>query len=237
MSIASTHARERHQPPSDHADALAACLTELGVEDPVVVAGHSLGALLALALAATHPRLVRGVVGFGPPVFRNRADAGQRVRHLGVTATLFALPGPVAHAACRWMCAHRATAASLAWLWRPGLPAPIVRDGVQHSWASYAGAMQDVILAGDAAGWLGEISVPVKLVAGDGDPLVDAEVLAGLAAAHDNVTFEQWPAADHDLPLTDPERCKAIVHEMVATTASIDPTPAHGPPRRMSLAT
>lgn len=206
--------------PTEHTEALAASLTEAGVDEPVVVAGHSLGALIALALAATHPTLVRGVVAFCPPVFHDRVDAARRIQHLGVTARLFALPGPVAHAACRWMCAHRATAASLAGLWRPGLPTPIARDGVQHTWASYSGTMRDVILSADIPAWLDAIDVPVRLVAGDQDPIVDADWLAELSARHTHITLELWPGRDHDLPLTDPGGCRAVIDEMVSRTTA-----------------
>ena len=206
--------------PRDHADALATCLAEIGVDEPVVVAGHSLGALVALALAANHPALVQAVVGFGPPLFRNGVDAAARVRHLGITGRLFALPGPVAHTACRWMCAHRGAAASLAAVWRPGMPGAIARDGVQHSWASYSETMRDVILDPTTVDALRTIRVPVRLVAGDRDPLVDSQLLTALAARHGNISFERWPGGDHDLPLTHPERCAAVILETVAATGS-----------------
>lgn len=157
----------------DHCDALAACLADSGIDEPAVVAGHSLGSLLAVALAARHPQLVRGVVGFAPPLFRTPADARRRVGGLGLTSRLFALPGPVARTACGWMCAHRDAAAKLARLWRPGLPAAIVRDGVQHSWVSYSETMGRIILAADAPAWLDDVCCPIALVIGDRDPIAD----------------------------------------------------------------
>jgi pimeloyl-ACP methyl ester carboxylesterase len=209
----------------DHCDALAACLAEHGVDEPVVVAGHSLGSLLAIALAARRPELVRGVVGLSPPIFRTPADARRRVARLGITARLFALPGPVAHRTCKWMCGHRDAAAVVARLWRPGLPPTIARDGVQHSWVSYSQTMRRVILDAAAPGWLPATRCPVMLVAGARDPVTDVALLDDLAVRHANVTTEVWSGGDHDLPLSHPERCVACILDMIKMTEPPDRRP------------
>jgi pimeloyl-ACP methyl ester carboxylesterase len=57
----------------DHADALAGSLGGVGLDgEPVVVVAHSLGALVALALARRRPELVAGVALFAPPLDRDR---------------------------------------------------------------------------------------------------------------------------------------------------------------------
>jgi pimeloyl-ACP methyl ester carboxylesterase len=53
----------------DHADAVARCLAELGLDDePALVVAHSFGALVGLRLARRRPDLVSGLVVFGPPI-------------------------------------------------------------------------------------------------------------------------------------------------------------------------
>jgi len=52
----------------EHADDVAALCRELGLEQPVV-AGHSLGGMVALELASRHPSLVGAVIGLDPGPF------------------------------------------------------------------------------------------------------------------------------------------------------------------------
>ena len=59
---------------SDYTDAIAA-----GLAQPTLVVGHSMGAMIALDLAARYPHLVRGVVALNA-VFERSQDAAQAVQ-------------------------------------------------------------------------------------------------------------------------------------------------------------
>jgi len=196
--------------PDDHADAVRACLDDLGIEEPVVIGAHSLGGLIALRLAATHPERVAAIAAFGPPVY---ADPGAALAHVAATSPmsrLFVLPGPAAERACRWVCEHRPLAARLAVLSHPSLPREVAADAVQHTWMSYSGTLQQVILAAEATAWFDQIKCPVRLVAGDRDPVVDHAHLRRLADAHGNIELYE-PSGRHDLPLTNPTECAAMI--------------------------
>lgn len=193
--------------PDDHVDALIRCLDDLEVEEPAVIGAHSLGSLIAIRLAATHPERVAGIVAFGPPLYRDRSSA---LAHAGGTSPmgrLFVLPGRTAELACRWVCDHRAIAGTLAIATHPGLPPPIAADGVQHTWESYSETLERVILAAEAGTWLAAATCPVRLVAGDRDRVVDNAFLSELRTRHRAVTTETWPGG-HDVPL-------ALPHESV----------------------
>lgn len=58
-----------------HVDALVATLDWLGVHDRVTVVAHSVGSLVALALAVRHPDRVDGIIAISPPVYADRASA------------------------------------------------------------------------------------------------------------------------------------------------------------------
>ncbi len=194
--------------PDAHADALAATLHQVGVERPAVVVAHSTGCLVALRLAARHPALVAGILGFGPPLYRDRHQAKAHLSGLGVLTRLFALDTPLAHRLCAWLCCQRpGLAARLAQLSRPDLPAPVARDGVRHSWASYTGTLRRVVLDAPAMRWLEAVKVPVHLVAGESDGVVDLGFLGELAARYPLLSVEAWTRSGHDAPLTDPARC------------------------------
>lgn len=117
------------RPPSgyaaaDHVRALATVLDEVGVTGPVVVGAHSVGCLVAFALAEEHPDLVAGVVAFCPPLYPDGSIALERVARLGWLERQLATDGPWAEIACRWVCNHRRAAAAVASLLRAGYRPP-----------------------------------------------------------------------------------------------------------------
>lgn len=197
------------RPPSgyateDHLQALTGLLDELGVTGPIVVGAHSLGGLLAIALAERRPELVDGVVAFCPPLYADEATARRHVARLGWLERQLATDSLWAEAMCRWMCDHRAASATIASAFRPGLPAAIRRDGVEHSWTSYSETFGHVLAAAEGGRWLASLHVPVELVVGTDDPVTDLAYLRGLAQSLPHVTVTVCAGADHDLPLTDP---------------------------------
>lgn len=71
----------------DHITAIQHTLEHLGVSQPFILLGHSMGALLALRYATTHPQDVSKVLLFNPPLFTDRNQmikthkaAGRRYR-------------------------------------------------------------------------------------------------------------------------------------------------------------
>lgn len=199
----------------DHVSAVVDCLDALGIFEPVTIGAHSLGTLVALRLAATHPERVAGIVAFGPPLYPDPKSARAHVAATGPMGRLIALPGPIAHALCAWLCRHRELAARLSVWANPELPPAIAADGVQHTWASYSETLQQVLLAAEAGQWLDDVTIPVLLVAGDTDPVVDLEFLHCLASAHDAVQLDIW-AGEHHLPLVWPADCVAAVAGMAS---------------------
>ncbi len=196
--------------PDDHAEALGACLDDLGVTEPVVIGAHSLGTLIGLRLAATNPERVAGVVAFGPPLYPDPGAAHAHVSATGPMGRLAVLPGGTAERVCRWVCDHRTVAGRLAALTHPGLPPAIAFDAVQHSWTSYSETLRLVILAAEATTWLEQVRCPVHLVAGDRDPVVDHAHLRRIADAGDNVELRQ-ESGRHDYPLAHPEECATMI--------------------------
>lgn len=213
----------------EHADAVAACLRELGIDEPAVVVGHSMGTLVALALAKHHPELVAGIVAMAPPIYDSRSEGMRHIRAMGRLEGLMAF-GSTSHLMCRWMCSNRALAARLAPLLEPTLPPAIVRAGVQHTWSSYSQSMEGLILSCDAPGWLETTTRPVHLIAALDDPVPDLPLLSRLREANALVSLDIWPRGGHQLPLTQPARCLAAiaraVHEVsTAPAAAADPQP------------
>jgi pimeloyl-ACP methyl ester carboxylesterase len=196
--------------PDEHVAAIEACLDAAHVQQPAVVVAHSAGAIVALRLASTRPERVRAVIVFGPPLYPDPADARRHLTRLGLMARLFANDGPFAAMICQWSCAHRRLAAMLAELLRPDLPPQIARDGVEHSWASYSETLERLVIDNTAINWLSNVTVPVVIVAGLGDPVSNHPFLREIARSHPNINYQSW-SGDHHLPLTNPTRTLALI--------------------------
>ena len=210
---------------NDHIKALVQTLDELGIKGHSVIVGHSTGCVLALALAQQRPERVSSVVAFCPPFYEDTESATERIGAISQVVKMFALDTPLARAACRWMCNNREAAGAIAPMLRPDLPAPIARDGVQHSWASYSGTLKHVVLQGHASVWIPQLEVPVRMIAGELDPVTDLALLSRLAESNPAVSLEIWPG-DHDLPLRTPDKCvQALERALVDSALS---APGHG---------
>ena len=190
-----------------HLETLDEVAERLGLLDgPLVVAGHSLGGVLAIEWAARHAGAVERVVTWGAPLHPDRRDAVAAIAGLGLMERLFALDTRSAEAACRLVCRYRRTARLVAVLASPQLPVAVSRRAVDHTWPAYQGAMEEIVLSAswpDAVRRLDDHGVRTVLVRGEADRIVDGAVYAGLAEEHDAVDVLVRPGAGHLLPLTD----------------------------------
>lgn len=214
--------------PDDHADLVARTIREAGAGgQPVVVGAHSLGCLVAVHLARRHPDLVAGIVAFSPPLYGDEASARHHLARANALLGLFILSPAVSEAVCGWMCAHPELAARIGRWVRPDLPDPLAEDRFRHTYRSYSQTLAQVVVSAGAAAEVGELAVPVHLVAGAGDTLLDHGFLNELAERHTHVRLSVWPHGEHELPLTASDHCVAAIRQLrdrVAPRA----TPAFG---------
>jgi pimeloyl-ACP methyl ester carboxylesterase len=198
--------------PEEHGHALISSLRTMNVGGKLLLVGHSLGALLAIWMAGRYPDQVRGVVAFAPPLYRDPMQARQQIAQLGWLNRLFGPDKWAAKLACQNLCQARpGLAARLYSILRPDLPYPLVEDSTRHSWVSYSETLRRVILAAEGANWLATATSPILMVAGTEDRYLDLEYLRSLADQNSQVQLHVWAGQEHDLPLSQPERClKAI---------------------------
>ncbi len=211
---------------SAHIAALDAVLSELRLQDrPVLVAGHSMGGVLALRWAAQHADRVLAVVTFGAPLYRDRVEADAHIRRMGRLEALLAGDGPLPRAACGWMCRHRTAASWLAAAYRPGLPISVARSGVKHTWMTYSGSFDGLIRDSaweSALETLQRANIPVTLVAGARDPVPVNGRAEQLAHSRPNISQLTHPDSDHGLPLTDPHWCRLLLARVLSASPRRD---------------
>jgi pimeloyl-ACP methyl ester carboxylesterase len=202
--------------PEEHGRALIESLRAQEVQEKVLIVGHSLGALLAIWLASNYPDMVRGVVAFAPPIFRDARHARQKIAQLNGLERLFALESKgaswVAKKACENLCGARPKlAARLFSMIRPELPHALAEDATRHSWTSYSKTVERVILAAEGVSWVASAQSNILFVAGTQDRILDIDLLRELSDHHAHVHLRPWVGEAHDLPLTQPERCLSAI--------------------------
>jgi pimeloyl-ACP methyl ester carboxylesterase len=202
-----------------HVAAVCVLLEDMGLrERPVVLVGHSMGAVLALHLACELPQ-VRGVVAVSAPLYDTDAEADAHVVHATLLARLFAT-GSAAQRVCEWMCAHRRLASFLWPVVAPQWPRPIAAAGVLHTWPAYADSIQGLVINSDYRTALGRLTtreVPVWLLNGADDRVPVFGRADDLAAEFTNLEVEEVTEADHDLPIAQPEFCTRRIAALIAT--------------------
>lgn len=201
--------------PEVHADLVARTIVEVGVAgQPLVIGAHSLGCLVAIEVARRHPELVAGIVAFSPPLYADGAAARRWLKGANPLLRLFVASPWLSEAVCSWVCEHRDVAGRVGRLIRPELPAPLAEDRVKHTYRSYSQTLAKVIVSAGAAASIEDVAVPIHLVAGAGDDLLDRHFLRRLAERHPHVSLEVWPDAGHELPLTHPGACVAEIERL-----------------------
>ncbi|MHA6781785.1 alpha/beta fold hydrolase [Pseudonocardia saturnea] len=201
----------------DHLVALDAMLAELGLaNEPLVVAGHSMGGPLALRFAARHRDRVHGVVTLCAALYRDAAEADAQVTLMGPAEAVLVGDGPLPERFCRLVCRYRTVAGWVAVATRPDLPVPVALAGVQHTWDSYRGSLNGLLRTPEwepALHRLGAAGVPVTLAEGARDPVPVPGRAAELAAAAPTVRHLIHPTATHLMPLTEGGWCAGLITE------------------------
>ncbi|MDQ3571153.1 MAG: alpha/beta hydrolase [Actinomycetota bacterium] len=182
-----------------------------------VVVGHSMGAILAAALAAACP--VRALLLLGLPAFPDRASARRDIGGLGLLARLTVDGSPLARWLCQAMCAVRPLASTVAPLVNRDLPRSIASDGARHTWASYHRSLERVVIEHRVLPDLVAAGAPAVLVHGRLDraaPLNRARALAHEARGAGVATQLEVVSGDHHLALRCPEAVAAALADLVA---------------------
>ena len=174
----------------------------------MTLVGHSLGAVLAVAYAARHPELVRGVVLLGLPYFGNQANAYLWFRrkpggwiYTNMVATALAC-----------MFTRRVIGKLLPYL-LPDIPRSIAEDLVKHNFLSSTTSMWEVLyrhnLAIDAAAL--HAGLPVHCLHGTRDDTAPVDGIRRLAAGRANWHVTLLDGVDHHPWLRQPERCREVI--------------------------
>lgn len=182
---------------ADMADDTAAFLDALGIGSAHVV-GQSMGGMVAQLLAQRHPQCVRSLGLIYTAASGNHylgADeiiAGLNARALPAAREDY-IPYYVTGEA---LCASPAYAQDLAWL------AQLGGEAWDRGWdaAGVDRQLAALLAAGDRSAALPALRVPVTIIAGDGDRLIDWRASVEIHALIPGSKLKIFPGMGHELP-------------------------------------
>ncbi|WP_165244463.1 alpha/beta fold hydrolase [Paludisphaera soli] len=184
-------------------------LDGLGVTEPVVVGGLSMGGYVALALALKHPGRIRGLIladtraaADSPEAARQReetAGAVLRAGHAGVLVEAM-LPKLFAASTIRE---------------RPAVVAPMRAAMEATSASGVAGALRGMAGRPDRREELKSIAAPTLVAVGDQDVVSPPDEAKAIAEALPNARLAVIPGAGHLAPYENPEAFNAAALEFL----------------------
>ncbi|MEO7363948.1 MAG: alpha/beta hydrolase [Candidatus Saccharimonadales bacterium] len=192
-----------------HTEAILRTLDELKVSEPIILVGHSMGAILALSFASRYPKNVARLVLMNMPIYADRAEARRSIVQSKLVPRLMYY-GPTARLSCTIMCQFRPIVQRLIPHFLNDLPRAVAIDATKHTWYSYSRSMRQIIEEQSVIDELSTIKMPVSLVFGSDDNIANSRHIDDLVSKRPNVSVTTLPAT-HQLPLELPEQAAAIV--------------------------
>lgn len=190
-----------------HVEALGEVLEPHG---PMTLAGHSLGALLAIAYAARYPNRVDGLALLGMPCFTGQRDAYAYYRHGPMRAGFLVTNVVLTAATC--IVTRRLLGRLLPYLIRH-VPREVAEDLVKHNWRSSTSSLWEVVYRYDAIADLETLPgrIHVLFIHGGRDVMAPLSAVRRAAARHPRWRLKVFPQSDHHPFLRDPEACLRLI--------------------------
>ena len=165
--------------------------------------GHSWGCAVAAAVARRAPQRVAALTLVTPAIFVNVDAAKRRFAKRSPLARMTVEGAPLGGFACGAMCLARPVLGRLAPRLEPDVPPQVARDGLKHSFAAYADALDSLWTDNPLVAVLRDPPCPTTVVLAEDDKTVLADDVFGLPPSA-TVDIEQV-AGDHSIVYRRPD--------------------------------
>jgi pimeloyl-ACP methyl ester carboxylesterase len=177
------------------------------------IIAHSMGTQIAVAYALRHPGRVEKLALIGPPLFRSREEALAKTRRASPILSLMALTPVLAPVICALHEAARPVLRPLLRMALRDLPPTVAQDAAQHTWDSYLGSLDHVVLGVWLETLLPRVGVPVLILQGQEDDTADRSKLDTLASRI-GARFVALPG-DHNFILRTKEPALSMIRQFL----------------------
>lgn len=215
----STRPRDRHWTPRAQAELLHRAIAALGLQRPVLL-GHSLGTMVALAMALDYPASVAGLVLLGGYYYPSVRLDSLLVAPVAVPVLGDVLRHTVAAVSARLLLERMARGLFAPHPLPPGFFAALPRELLLRPSQLRANAEDGACMAAEAGGLCehyARLKLPVTLMAGAEDRVVDREAHTG--RLHEELAGSELltvPGAGHMLHYAAPDAVAQAVDRMAA---------------------
>jgi len=196
--------------PEDHCRAIRSTLRSLGVHEPAIIVGHSMGSLIALRYAVLYPHEVSKLVLLNMPVYTSPAQAKRDITQANKMWE-YAYYGNSSRALCNTWCSFlRPITRWIAPLYLSSVPRAVAQDSLLHTWKSYSESLKYVIEDQAVEADLNKLVVPTLQVYGD----QESQVVLNNVAKFKNLSSEnriQIMHGSHKLPLEKPDLISKLI--------------------------
>jgi pimeloyl-ACP methyl ester carboxylesterase len=175
-----------------HVQAVTALLDE--ADGPMMVVGHSMGAIVALGLYACFPDRVKRVTLIGLPYFPSLALAEASLSKVALMNRLVIRRSWLAPTVC-----YMKDLLGLP-IFAPivGMPVDLYRDYWKHTWASFSRSLFNTLLASDVAGLLDGLDrARITLIHGKNDPIAPIQYVRSLVNRFPDLALRELNGGHH----------------------------------------
>lgn len=191
---------------------------------PDYVLGHSMGALVTLALAQRHPGRFKRVGLAGLPVYGGVEEGIRYIGSRSSTRSQYMRNPGEGHYFCRVANTFRHLWSPVVSLFLPSYPLPMVRDMFGHTEAAHRGGMVDIVFGGHAPRLAAGIEAPVALIHGDMDRVTPLDPVIELAREQ-GWALRIAHGAAHELVFAQPRGLARWVRERLLAPAEVAAPP------------
>ncbi len=193
------------------ADDVIELLDALGLDEPVVLGGLSMGGYVALSIAARHPQRLRALMLLDTKSQADTPEAAQQRETLASQLERVGNSAPVAEAMLPKLLSP-STPSRI-----PNLAKHLDRQIRHASPAGLAAALRGMAIRPDRTPDLGGITLPTLVLAGVDDAVTPPDGMRKLAESLPNARFVEIPDAGHLTPLENPKATNAALLAFLKT--------------------
>jgi len=178
--------------PEEHLRSIRFTIRNLGLNEPFVLAGHSMGAILAVYYAASEPKKVKDLVLCSFPYYKNHDLTA------GMAAKWALASDKALYTIYAWLRAHPDTTIKGASFAKRIKRGEVAFDLTQDKWLPFQQSLLNTVESQDLTPTLKKLTMPIHIISGRLDPLLNTVNIKLLAKTKPNVTLYAAASA-HDL--------------------------------------
>lgn len=182
----------------EHLGAIEKVIKKEGFDDgDAIVIGHSLGAILSLALTEKQPDWIEATVVIGLPVFQGKETIKDRFSQISLW------DGISVDSRYKFVCFFHPLYMT-EWFRPDNIPKDVFKDARKHTWVSYYNTLDQVIFKTDLVQLASKIEQKrILFIHGEQDATAPIKNVEKLVPLFYNAEFKRLPDADHQVFLAE----------------------------------